>query len=55
MVHTWLYAKPRVFFTDSISKLVDQSNKCMEKLGVMFKNDIIFVLVYLLLHEENNK
>jgi hypothetical protein len=48
IVHTWLHAQLKTFFEGGIKKLVDQRNKCVEKLGDMSKNDSIFVLVYLL-------
>jgi hypothetical protein len=32
-VHTWLHMHLKTFFVDGIRKLVDESNKCMEKLG----------------------
>jgi hypothetical protein len=31
-VHTWLCMQPEAFFTDGIRKLMDRSNKCVEKL-----------------------
>jgi hypothetical protein len=39
----------KTFFTDVLRKLVDQSNKCVEKLGdYIEKLQYIFVLVFLL-------
>jgi len=31
-MHTWLRAQPKTFFADGVRKLVDRSNKYMEKL-----------------------
>jgi len=46
MMHVWLHAQPETFFAFGIRKLVDWSNKYMEKPSS--KNDSIFALVYLL-------
>jgi hypothetical protein len=32
VMHTWLCTQPKIF-KGGITKLVDQNNKCMEKLG----------------------
>jgi hypothetical protein len=32
-VHTWLRVKPKTFIPGDIRRLVDRSNKCVEKLG----------------------
>jgi hypothetical protein len=32
-VHTWLHTQLELFFADGMRKLVDRSNKCVEKLG----------------------
>jgi hypothetical protein len=31
-MHTWFYTQPKKFFTNDIKKLMDQGNKCVEKL-----------------------
>jgi hypothetical protein len=51
-VHTWLHAQPKTFFMGGIRKLVDQSNKCVEKLEDLSKNDNRVLLVHLLYNKE---
>jgi len=48
MVQTWLHTQSKIFFADGLRKLMDQCNKCVEKIEIMSKNDSTFVLVYLL-------
>jgi len=43
-VHMWLCTQLKIFFADDIRKLVDWTNKCMEKLGDYVKKVNIFVL-----------
>jgi hypothetical protein len=33
VVHTWLSKQLKTFFTDGMRKLMEGSNKCVEKLG----------------------
>jgi len=44
----WLCTQPKTFITNGIRKLMDQSNKSVEKLGYCIKSNSVFVLVYLL-------
>jgi hypothetical protein len=37
MVQMLLHMQPKTFFEDGIRKLVDQGNKCVEKLGEYVK------------------
>jgi len=32
VVHMWFHKQQKTFFTDGIKKLMDHSNKCVEKL-----------------------
>jgi hypothetical protein len=45
-VHTCLCTQLKTFFTFGIRKLVDHSNRCLEKLEDYVKNDSAFILVY---------
>jgi hypothetical protein len=42
----WLHVQLKTFFTDGIRKLVNQSKKCVERIGDYIENDTILVLVY---------
>jgi len=44
--HMWLHVQLKTFFTDGIRKLVNQSKKCVERIGDYIENDTILVLVY---------
>jgi hypothetical protein len=45
MVHVWFHMQPKTFFTNSIRKLVDQSEKYMEKLGDYFGKMTIYLFL----------
>jgi hypothetical protein len=41
-VHTWLHAQLKPFFADGIGKLMDWSNKFVEKVGDYVKKIVYF-------------
>jgi hypothetical protein len=44
MVHTQLHVQPETFFTEGIRKFMDQSNKCVEKMGLCQKMTVYLSL-----------
>lgn len=51
-VHIWHHVQQETCFADGIRKLLDQINKCVEKLRDSFENNLVFVIVCFLYNKE---